>query len=421
MSHDALADLAIVDARVVTCAGRPCRAGRAMSDLHVIERGHVAVAGGRITHVGSGSAPKARAVVEAKGRVVMPGFVDCHTHACWAGSRLDEWAQRLAGVPYLEILAKGGGIMSTVRSVRDASDAELVRGCRERIEQARRLGTTTIEIKSGYGLSTHDELRMLRAIREASRDVRVRVVATALLGHAIDAAVPDFVRETIERTLPIVAAEFPGITIDAYCEQGAWTLEQVRSLFANAARLGLPRRAHADQFNDLGLIAEASAMGLRSVDHLEASTKASLEALAATWRGDASSDGDARGIMGVGLPLCGLHMADGRYADLRSLIDAGGACAIATNCNPGSAPSLSMPLAMAMAVRHCGLSVNEAIIASTVNPAAVLGLRDVGRLEPGCVADVLMLHHRDERALAYEIGGEHIALHAADACESTHR
>jgi imidazolonepropionase len=402
-------DLALVNARVVTCAGTGPRAGKGMSELRIIEDGHVTIAAGRILHVGSGPAPKARREIDAAGRVVMPGFVDCHTHACWAGSRLDEWERRLAGVPYLEILAKGGGIMSTVRSVRAASDESLISECAARIEEAGRLGTTTIEIKSGYGLSTRDELRMLRAIHAAGAGRRVRVVATALLGHAIDAADPNFVRETIETTLPAVAKEFPGITVDAFCEQGAWSLEQVRSLFDAAKRLGLPCRVHADQFNDLGMIREASAMGLRSVDHLEASSKASLELLASTW------SGGRRGIMGVGLPLCGLHMADGRFADLRTLVDAGGACAIATNCNPGSAPSLSMPLAIAMAVRHCRLSVNEAIIAATANPAALLGLDQTGRLEPGCFADVIMLRHRDERALAYELGCDHIAMHALDA------
>lgn len=400
MTHD----LVIANARLVTCAGPAVRRGAAMGDLAIVERGHLVMDAGRVTSIETGGIPEAKATIDAAGRVVMPGLVDCHTHACWAGDRLDEWEQRRRGVAYLDILAKGGGIMSTVRSVRAASKQTLVQGILERARQAGARGTTTLEVKSGYGLTLEAELAMLTAIREASSIAadRVRVLPTALLGHAIDPERADFIDEVVTRTLPAVSAAFPGITIDAYCERGAWSPVAVGRLFNAAASLGHPRRLHADQFNDLGALALAGSMGLRSVDHLEASTEPGLAALAATWD-------HGHGCVGVGLPLCGMHMADGRFAPLRRLIDMGGACAVATNCNPGSAPSISMPLALAMAVRHCGLTPQEAIIAGTVNAAHVLGLDDVGRLMPGLRADAILLHHRDERALVHDLDADHVS------------
>ena len=400
MTHD----LVISNARVVTCAGPTVRRGAAMGELAIIERGHILIDAGRITEVVTGPVPLAATTIDAAGRVAMPGLIDCHTHACWAGQRLDEWEQRLKGVPYLDILAKGGGIMSTVRSVRAASRDTLVAGILERVSQASALGTTTLEIKSGYGLTLEAEHAMLEAILEAAALTadRLRIVPTALLGHALDPDCPDLVDDVVNRTLPAMSRAFPGITIDAFCERGAWSLEAVRQLCDVAARLGHPRRLHADQFNDLGVLSIAGSLELRSVDHLEASTPAGLAALAATWDSGV-------GCVGVGLPLCGTHMADGRFAPLRRLVDLGGACAVATNCNPGSAPCISMPLALAMAVRHCGLTPQEAIIAGTVNAAHVLGRADIGRLMPGLKADVILLHHRDERSLLHDLDARHVA------------
>jgi imidazolonepropionase len=391
----------IRNARALTMAGGlGPRRGRHLRELAIIPRADVLIEGGVIAQVGTAgslSVTRPNSVIEAEGRVLMPGFVDCHTHACWAGSRLDEWEQKLAGASYLDILAAGGGIMSTVRAVRAATQMELQGLLAARLNDFLRQGTTTVEVKSGYGLTTEHELKMLRATRDAAKNWPGTVVQTALLGHAIDDQDPQFVRTVVEETLPAVLAEFPGIPVDAFCEKAAWSLSDTVALLERAAKAGCLTRVHADQFNSMGMVAAAVRLKARSVDHLEATTPDDLKVLAQSQ------------AIGVGLPMCGLHL-DGRYANLRALVDAGGAAAIATNCNPGSAPSASMPLAIAAAVRHCGLSPREAIAAATVNAAAVLGLADRGRIEPGLRADMILLRHTDERSLAYELGGNHVHM-----------
>ncbi|MCC6676539.1 MAG: imidazolonepropionase [Phycisphaerales bacterium] len=384
----------IRNARVLTMARGPRpRRGAALRELGIVEQGDVIIERERIVAVGQSlSMPPALRVIEADGRVLMPGFVDCHTHACWAGDRLGEWELRLKGATYQEILAAGGGIMSTVRAVREASQVQLAGALAARLEVMLRHGTTTAEVKSGYGLSTEDELKMLRAIREAGEEWEGTAVPTALLGHAIDPAQPGFVQQTIRRTLPAVHEEFPEVAVDAFCEQGAWSADDATLLLQHAGALGHPLRIHADQFTSQGMVARAIGMKAVSIDHLEASTPEDLARLAAS------------STFGVILPCCGLNL-DGRYAKARQLVDAGGLLAMATNFNPGSAPTPSMPMAIALAVRFCGLSPAEAIAAGTINAATLLGLRDRGAVAPGQRADLILLRHTDERMLAYEIGG----------------
>lgn len=398
--------LLIRGARVLTLAAsanRP-RRGKEMGDLGILPRADILIEDGLITGACASEQtplmdPTTTSIINADGRVVCPAFIDCHTHLCYAGSRVDEWSQRLAGVAYLDILKAGGGIMATVRSVRAASEEELKDLLYKRLLALfDKSGTLTVEVKSGYGLSTRDELKMLRAIAACAAvpDFQGRVFATALLGHAIDPDESGFVNRVITETLPAITKEFRGIAVDAFCEQGAWPLADCLRLFHDARAAGHPCRVHADQFNDLGMTRLAAARGFVSVDHLEASLPNSLRALAAS------------GTVGVGLPMCGLHMADGKFANLRSLIDFGGACAIASNCNPGSAPGSSMPLVMGAAVRHCKLTPAEAIVGATVNAAHVLGLADRGTIEPGQRADLLVLNTRDERSLAHDLGGDPI-------------
>ncbi len=401
-----MSGVAIRNARVLTMGDvEGARTGAAMSDLGVVARADVIVEGDRIAAVhvagekaGAGEAPHAARgptrEIDAAGRVLMPGFVDAHTHACWAGARLDEWELKQRGATYLEILESGGGIMSTVRAVRAASEDALAEGLSHRLGWMLREGTTAVEVKSGYGLTTKDEMKMLRAIVLAGEAWAGDVVPTACIGHALDPEVDreTFVARTIGETLDAVHAEFPGIAVDAYCEQGAWRLEECVRLFERARELGHPVRVHADQFHALGMTEWAADHGALSVDHLEATLPLSLAKLAAS------------GVFGVMLPCSGFQV-DGRYADGRDFVDAGGKLVLATNCNPGSAPTSSMPFAIALATRCLGVTAAEAIAACTVNGAALLGLADRGRIAPGMRADLVLLRHQDERQLGYEFGG----------------
>ena len=333
--------------------------------------------------------------IDAGDRVLMPAFVDAHSHALWAGDRLDEWELKQRGASYLDILRAGGGILSTVRAVRAASQEELAENLRQRLAIMLREGTTTVEVKTGYGLTTADELKMLHAITAAAASFPGTVVPTALLGHALDPQQPHFVKSVIEETLPAVHEEFPGIAIDAYCEQGAWSVQDCRRLFERAIGLGHPVRLHADQFNALGGVDLAIELGAISVDHLEATPADSLQRLALSQ------------TFGVMLPASGFHV-DSRYANGRAFLDAGGKLVLASNCNPGSAPTSSMPFVIALAVRKLGLTAAEAITATTSAAAALFGLDDRGRIAPGMRADLILLRHRDERQLGYELGGNPI-------------
>jgi imidazolonepropionase len=390
--------LLIRNARILTLGDSDLpRRGPELRDLHVIPAGDVLVDAGLIQDFGPRlSAPTGAEEIDAAGRVLMPGFVDCHTHACWAGDRIDEWEQKLSGVSYLEILKVGGGIHSTVRAVRAATQDQLAANLADRLARMLQAGTTTVEVKSGYGLQPDDELKMLHAIRQAAAHWPGVVKPTALLGHAYEGDFGDFVRLTLEETLPRLRPEFPGLTLDAFCEEGAWTADACVRLFTEGLKLGHPFRVHLDQFHRFGLFREAIRLGADSVDHLEATPAEDFKLLA-----------DSR-TFGVILPCTGFH-TDGRYANGRALVDAGGALALATNCNPGSAPGHSMPFAIALAVRHCGLTVAEAIAAATANAAVLLQRPKAGRIRRGGRADLLLLHHRDERALAYETGGDPVA------------
>lgn len=391
--------LLIRNARLLTLAtGDIPRRGVALGNLSVVPRGDVIVAEGRIASVGENLAPPDGAeVIDAAGRVLMPGFVDCHTHACWAGDRLPEWEQKLRGVPYHDIVAAGGGLHATVRAVREATRKQLASNLKTQLDLMLRSGTTTVEVKSGYGLTTEAELKMLHAIQRAANEWSGTVVPTALLGHAVEGDTADYTRMVVREMLPAIWHEFPGITIDAYCEKSAWPVEACVRLFERARKHGLPVRVHADQFNSLGMMPEALRLHATSVDHLEAATPEDLAALAATH------------TFGVLLPITGFQ-TNGRYARARKLIDLGGSLALATDCNPGTSPSHSMPFAIALAVRACRLTPAEAIAACTVNAAALLGLRDRGTIAAGQRADLILLRHRDERLLAYELGDNPVEL-----------
>jgi imidazolonepropionase len=394
--------LLIRHARVLTLAAagpgaspaapaRP-RRGLALSELGVIARGDVLIVEGKIAAVGTDLVgPPEAEVIEANGRVLMPGFVDCQTHAGWAGERLEEWEQRLAGLPAAEIVKRGGGLFSTVRAVREATRKQLAAALSVRLERFLRNGTTTVEVKSGYGLVLEAELKMLHAIQRAAQDWPGTLVPTALLGNGVEGDVAAHTRMVVREMLPAVWHEFPGIAVEACCEEGGWPVEACVRLLDRASKHGLPIRVQTDQFHSLGMIPEAIRMHARSVAHLESATKADLIALAA-------SD-----TIGIVTPVTSFHTG-ARYARGGAFADSGGLIAVASDCGPANAPTYSMPLAIALAVRGCGLTVAEAITASTVNGAAALGLTDRGTIEPGRKADLILLRHRDERLLAFEVG-----------------
>jgi imidazolonepropionase len=385
----------IINARVLTIAGEPGpRRDASLRDLNIIERGWVHVEEGRIAEVGFGSpAPETRDradVIDAHGAVLMPAFVDCHTHACWAGNRFDEFEMKLLGARYLDILRAGGGIMSTVRAVRTATEDQLMESLLHRLTRMGALGTGTVEVKSGYGLDPENELKMLRAIRAATGRTRQNIVPTFLGAHAIDRDNPEYIEQTINETLPAVTIEFPRIVCDVFCEEGAWSLPETRRLLENARDLGCPIRVHTDQFNSLGLTRLAVEMDAVSADHLEAMTPKDLVHLARSR------------TMAVVMPCTGFHL-DERYAPARELIDAGAAVALATNYNPGSSPTPSMPFTIALACRKLRLTPAEAIVAATYNAACVLRLEDeVGSIEAGKRADLQILDFTDERELGFE-------------------
>ncbi|OHE86520.1 MAG: imidazolonepropionase [Verrucomicrobia bacterium RIFCSPLOWO2_12_FULL_64_8] len=374
------------------------RRGAALRDLGVIAHGDVLVDAGKISAVGPAlQAPADAEVLEANGRVLMPGFVDCHTQACWAGDRLNEWEAELEGGPGRAQPQTDAGLPIIMGAVRAATRKQLAAYLRERLETMLRGGTTTIEVKSGFGLTTEAELKMLRAIQRTAHEWPGTVVPTALLGQGVEGADEDHVKMVLKEMLPAVSQEFPGITVDACCDEGAWPVEPCGRLLERARKRSHPIRVQADRFRSLGMVPEALRLGVTSISHLEASTKADLTLLAQSH------------AMGVILPGTGFH-AGRRQARAGFFVDTGGALALATGCNPISAPLQSMPFALALAVRSCGLTPAEAIVAGTVNAAAALGFTDRGTIEPGQRADLILLHHRDERMLAYEVGGNPVDL-----------
>lgn len=391
----------IHNARIVTlrsddAASALPRRRTAMRELGVIPLGYIVVRGDRIERVEAGT-PSAEMrdlqPIDAAGGVVTPGFVDCHTHACWAGDRWDEWEMKLAGSAYLEILAAGGGIHATVRAVRAASTNDLAQGIEVRTRQMAAYGTTTVEVKSGYGMDCETELRMLDAIDLAASRSHLRIVKTYLGAHAIDPSIADFVERTIDTTLPAVMLRHPRITIDAYCEKGSWSVEECVRYFTKGAALGAGVRVHTDQFNSLGMLPAALSLGAMTVDHLEAATDDDLDAVARS------------STIAVGLPATAFCLGTPTIR-ARRFIDGGGALALATNANPGSAPVRGMPIVVSFAVREMNLTPAEALTTVTWNAACALGLSHIcGSIEIGKSADLVWWPVDDERALGYELSG----------------
>ena len=392
--------------QVLTLAGGPQRGDR-LGDLGLIPDGAVLFKGADILDVGPSDELLKKYPNEEKrnagGRVVMPGFVDPHTHVIWAGDRSGEFEKRLAGATYLEILEGGGGIISTVRATRDASLEDLKDQTRERIRRMFMYGTTTLEAKSGYGLDQETEHTMLQALLELDQEEVPDIVITYLGAHAVPpefAGNPGEYADFLSRELiPILSEWWPTRTekplpyVDVFCERGAFDLSQSRQILEAAREHGFPTKIHADEFENLGGASLAAELGSASADHLVVTSNEDIQALG-------KSD-----TVAVALPCTPFGLAEPDYSPAKEILKAGGLLAIATDINPGTAWCESMQFAVALACRYMKLTPNQAIAAATINAAAAIGKDGiVGSLEPGKQADLLIMDIPDYRHIGYRFG-----------------
>lgn len=399
--------LAIINcSQLVTLAGpkRP-RVGEELRELSVIEDGALFVRNGRIERVGKREEiePLLTAdceVVDAGKRIVLSGFVDAHTHPVFAGNRANEFELRASGATYEQIALAGGGIRSTVRNTRAASEDELVAAGKRYTEWFLRCGTTTVEAKSGYGLTVEDELKMLRAIRRLGEETSLRYVPTFLGAHVVPEEFKGnssaYVDLIVEEMLPRVAAENLAEFCDVFCEAGAFTVEESRRILTAAKQFGLKLRVHADQLSLGGGSALAAELGAVTADHLEQADQSAICNL------------QSANVQPILLPCSVLMIGSQKYANARAMIEAGLAVVIATDFNPGSSPVASMLLALTLASTQMKMTPAEAISAATINAAYSLGRgNEIGSLEPGKRADVVIYDCGDYRELAYFAGLEH--------------
>lgn len=410
------ADLLITNiGQLVTCAsgGKP-KCGMEMRDAGLIENGAVAIAQGRFVDVGRAeevlSQYTAEEVVDAKGNVVCPGFVDPHTHIVFAGDRIDEFELKIKGADYLEILANGGGILSTVKKTREASLEDLFVQSQKRLDKMLACGTTTAEIKTGYGLDTETELKMLRVIEELDKTHAIDIVPTFLAAHAVP---PEFKGNTDEYVDLICSEMLPlawswykkshffadGVPFfaDVFCERNAFDLDQTTRVLETAKSLGFGIKAHVDQFTNLGGSGVAIGTKAVSIDHLDAISDEEVVQLAGSE------------TVGVIIPTENFNAGKTEFANARRMIDAGCAIALSTDYNPGSAPCPSMPMAMAISCRYQNLLPAEALNAATINAAQAIGLGEMyGSIEIGKCADLLIIDSNDYRLVSYEFGGQMI-------------
>ncbi len=385
--------------QLVTAEGDGVKHGRAMRELKIVESAAVGISSGIVVWTGRESewVGDAETVVDAGERAVVPGLVDPHTHAIWAGDRLKDFEARASGLTYEEILAGGGGIRSTIRSTAASSQDELVALAAPRIDSLLASGATTIEVKSGYGFTPAAELAMLEVIQRLSESSAARVVSTLLIHiPPLDAAErPDYIAQVCEELIPEVARRQLAKAIDVFVEKEAWQIGEAEALFHHAKRHGLAVKLHSDQFHSIGGVELGTRVGALSVDHLEAAGPEQIAAIASSR------------TIGTILPGVSLHLGI-PSAPGRRMIDAGAAVAVGTDLNPGSSPLFSTSEALAFSIRLNGLTPQEALMAGTVNAACALGLKDRGRLEVGCVADLLVLHSSDWRELVYPLGSNPI-------------
>jgi imidazolonepropionase len=388
----------------VTTPGERRKRGPAMANPGVVADGALVLRDGRIDWLGPTRdlppAPAAAEVVDLSGKVVLPGFVDSHTHLVFAGDRVDEWEQRLRGRTYQEIAAAGGGIQATVRRVREAAKEELKDLTRALLRRLLGFGVTTVEVKSGYGLTLADELKCLEVIADLNAEGPWELVPTFLGAHAVPAEYRDdrgaYVRLLCDDMLPEVARTRLAEFCDVFCETGVFSLEETERILTRARALGLHLKLHADELSPLGGAELAARLGAASADHLLAVTPAGVEALAA-------SETTATLLPGTAFFL-GLD-----FAPARRLIDRGATVALAGDCNPGTCPTENLPLVGGMACARMGMLPGEVVTALTLNAAAALGRGDrIGSLAVGKQADLIVCSISDYRHLFYHFGINHV-------------
>jgi imidazolonepropionase len=396
-----MSSLAVLHAsQLVTLAGpnRP-RVEKDMSELAIISDGGLLIRDGKIERVGASDHIEKNVgdaeIVDACGRVVMPGFVDAHTHLVFAGNRLDDFERRARGETYEQIAKAGGGIWSTVEKTRAGSVADLLARAKKHAMWFLECGTTTVEAKSGYGLTVEDELKILRVMRQLKEEIPLEIVPTFLGAHAVprELSRDEYLDVVVREMLPRVTAERLAEFCDVFCERAYFDIDQSRKILSAAKKLGLSLRGHVDQLTNSGGAKLMAAMGATTADHLEQTDEQGIAAL------------KKASVQPVLLPGSVYALGSSRYPRAREMIEAGLAVVLATDFNPGSSPTPSMPMVLSLACTQMKMSPAEAITASTVNAAYSLNRGDkIGSLEPGKLANFAIFDCEDYRELAYWFG-----------------
>lgn len=404
MKESSSSKLAVIHCgQLVTLAGprRPRRGSAEMRELAIIADGAMLVSDGLIERVGRSSDlrdllsnEKDISVLDAKGCLVTPGFVDAHTHLVFAGSRAVEFEQRIAGQTYQQIAAAGGGIATTVRATRNCTEDELLQRASLHAQWFLRTGTTTLEAKSGYGLSLESELKILRVIRKLGERAPLRTAATLLAAHTVPPEFQqnrsDYIALILQEILPRAARDGLAQFCDVFCDEHAFTLSESRMILTAAKQAGLGLRMHVEQFAADGGAELAAELSAATADHLEFADDRGIAAL------------QSAGVQPVLVPASVFCLGSSRYPRARAMIEAGLAVILATDFNPGSSPTTSMPFVMSLACQQMKMLPAEALVAATINAAYSLGLGNtIGSLEPGKAADFLIHEFTDYRDLAY--------------------
>jgi imidazolonepropionase len=399
-------DLLFVNAaQVVTCAGPDrARKGSEMRDAGILRNAAVAVSGGRIAAIGAAAdlegAYSTAEIIDCRGGVLTPGLVDSHTHAVFGKPRFEEQELRAEGQDYMEIARRGGGIHSSVRDFRERSEDELYNLAVPRLRALASYGTTTLEIKSGYGLSVDDELKALRVIGRLAAAMPMRIVATWLGAHEIpheyrasDSLRADYLDMLVTEMLPKVREQGIARFADVFCEPGVFTIDETRRILEASRKAGLGIKLHADELKPCGGAELAASLGAVSADHLAAISEAGITALA-------GSD-----TVATLLPGTMVFLGKTKQGPARALIDAGASVALATDFNPGTSPTVNFPLMLTLGVSQLRMSVAEVLVAATVNGAGALGLAgETGQIAPGFAADLALFQIGDARELPYWYG-----------------